>query len=53
MKLLLTGSTGVVGRSVLISAIRSGRYDQIFCRLGAGKTAGSEISAAVMELSLV
>ena len=30
MKLLLTGSTGFVGRSFLISAIRSGRYDQIF-----------------------
>ena len=34
MKLLLTGSTGVVGRSVLISAIRSGRYDQIFLPVG-------------------
>lgn len=45
MKLLLTGSTGFIGRSLLISAIQSGRYDEIFLPVRSKEKLNAQLSA--------
>ncbi len=49
MKLLLTGSTGFLGRNFLLSAIRSGRYDQIFLPVRSKEKLNAQLSGDGFE----
>jgi nucleoside-diphosphate-sugar epimerase len=49
MKLLLTGSTGFIGRSFLIAALRSGRYDEIFLPVRSKEKLNAQLLAEGFE----